>query len=223
MALPEEQPEPDLASPRMPEVSHILKGDLNEIDWRVAEAGLPVLVFLVLNVIGPAQLAIGASFAASVSVFLRNRDSGVIRALAIMGFLVVTGSAIVGLAADSTKAFAAQNIVSDFLVAVVGVGSIAIGRPLVGAVARESIPALRSLLDVRHRTFIYLTLGFVALNIVTGVIRIFLLDALSTNEYVLASRAVGFPLSAAFFVASYFAVKRAAAAAPRSETAEAAT
>lgn len=212
MALPEEQPEPDLARPHIPEVSRILRGDLDAIDWRVAEAGVPVILFLILNFIAPAQVAIGASFAASAVVFLRNRDSGIIRVLAIMGFVVITGSAIVGLATESRKAFAAQNIVSDFLVATVALGSIAIGRPLVGAIARQTLPALRSLLDIRHRTFVYLTLGLVALNVFTGVVRIFMIDALSTNEYVVLSRAVGFPFSAVFAAASYFFVKRAATA-----------
>ena len=213
MAKPEHRSgDPGLVTPRLPEVSRILRGEWDTIDWRVAQSGVPVIVFVVLNQFGSAHLAIGASFAASVWVILNNRDSGVIRALALMGFVVVTGSAVVGLLANSAKAFAAQNIVGDFLVASVGVGSVLIGRPLVGAVARETIPALRSLLDLQHRAFVYLTLGFVAINIFTGIVRIFLLDALSTNEYVLVSRLVGFPLTGAFFVVSYLTIKRAAVA-----------
>ena len=223
MALPEEHPEPDLPGPQLPKVSRVLQGDLEAIDWRIAEAGAPVFLFLILNFIAPAQVAIGVSFAASVWVFLRNRDSGVIRVLAILGFAVITGSAIVGLATESTKAFAAQNIVSDFAVSAVGLGSIAIGRPLVGAVARQTLPALRALLDVSHPTFVYLTVGFVALNLFTGVVRIFMLDALSTNEYVVLSRLISYPLTAVFTVASFYFVRRAAAAQSPGEAAEPAT
>jgi len=118
-------------------------------------------------------------------------------------------SAVVGLAADSAKAFAAQNIYSDFLVAAVCLGSIAIGKPLVGAVARESIPALRTLMDPRHRVFVILTLVFMTYNIGTGIFRIFLLGEFSANEYVIVSRVTS-PISLAFFLAAYFMIKRAA-------------
>ncbi len=215
----EERPEAARESPNLPEFTRILQGDFSAVDWRIFWSGLPLIVFLVLNWFWPeglwrTQVAIVASFAASAWVFVNNRDSGVIRTLAVMGFVVVAGSTVVGLALNSAKAFVAQNIVSDFLVAAVCLGSVAIGRPLVGAVARESIPALRTLMAPRHRVFVALTLTFMALNIFTGVFRIFLLDAFEANEYLLVSRITGFPLTMGFFLACYFSIKRAAGPGP---------
>ena len=158
---PDEAPEDALDAPNLPDFRKLAHGDFSAVDWRIFWSLLPLVVFLVLNSFRPedlwrTQVAIIASFAASTWVFATNRDSGVIRFITVLGFIVVAGSAVVGLAADSAKAFAAQNIYSDFLVAAVCLGSIAIGKPLVGAVARESIPALRTLMDPRHRVFVIL-------------------------------------------------------------------
>lgn len=214
MNRPDEPPEATPDAPNLPNFRKLMQGDFSAVDWRIFWSGLPLIVFLVLNSFWPedlwrTQVAIVASFAASTWVFATNRDSGVIRFITVLGFVVVAGSAVVGLAADSAKAFAAQNIYSDFLVAAVCLASVAIGKPLVGAVARESIPALRPLMDPRHRLFVILTLVFMAYNIGTGIFRIFLLGEFSANEYVIVSRITS-PISIAFFLACYFTIKRAA-------------
>lgn len=211
---PEEPPEAAADTPNLPDFRKLAHGDFSAVDWRIFWSLLPLVVFLVLNSFWPedlwrTQVAIVASFAASTWVFAINRDSGVIRFITVLGFVVVAGSAVVGLVADSAKAFAAQNIYSDFLVAAVCLASVVIGKPLVGAVARESIPALRTLMDPKHRLFVVLTLVFMAYNIGTGIFRIFLLGEFSANEYVIVSRVTS-PISIAFFLASYFTIKRAA-------------
>tara|TARA_Y100000590_G_scaffold219393_1_gene248490 strand:+ start:187 stop:885 length:699 start_codon:yes stop_codon:yes gene_type:complete len=211
---PEESAEGVPNAPRLPEFRHLLQGDFSAIDWRIFWSALPLVVFLLSNSFWPedlwrTQVAIVASFVASAWVFAKNRDSGVIRVITVLGFVVVAGSAAVGLAVNSAKAFAAQNIASDFLIAAVCIGSVVIGKPLVGAVARESIPALRPLMKPEHRVFIYLTLVFMAYNIGTGIFRIFLLGEFSANEYVIISRITS-PISLAFFLACYFTIRKAA-------------
>ncbi|MCY4392549.1 MAG: hypothetical protein OXE43_10945 [Chloroflexi bacterium] len=214
MNRPDEPPEAAPDTPNLPDFRKLAQGDFSAVDWRIFWSLLPLVVFLVLNSFWPedlwrTQVAIVASFAASTWVFAINRDSGVIRFITVLGFVVVAGSAVVGLVADSAKAFAAQNIYSDFLVAAVCLASVAMGKPLVGAVARESIPALRTLMDPRHRVFVILTLVFMTYNIGTGIFRIFLLGEFSANEYVIVSRVTS-PISLAFFLACYFMIKRAA-------------
>ena len=131
MNRPEEPPEAGPETPNLPNFRKLMQGDFSAVDWRIFWSGLPLVVFLVLNSFWPedlwrTQVAIIGSFAASTWVFATNRDSGVIRLITVLGFVVVAGSAVVGLAMDSAKAFAAQNIYSDFLVAVVCLVSIAI-------------------------------------------------------------------------------------------------
>jgi hypothetical protein len=56
------------------------------------------------------------------------------------------------------------------------------------------------------------TLTFVSagLNIFTGVIRIFMLEALSANAYVILSRVVFIPLNIAFYALCYMMISRVA-------------
>jgi intracellular septation protein A len=186
--------------------------DYIQLDPHVFVGLVPVAVFLVANYFGPAQLAIGLSFAASIIVFARNRGHGAVRFLSMLGFVIVTVSAVIGIAADSERAFVAQNIVSDFIFAAVFVGSVLVGRPLIGEIAREAAPAIQPVMPSAHAVFVRLTLLNAGINIVTGVARIFLFQSLSVNAYVIASRAIGAPLTIAFIIYCYYEVTRTAIA-----------
>lgn len=181
-----------------------------DLQWNysVVEGGIPVAVFWVANNLGPSQLAIALSFIAAFVVFLRNRDSGVVRALSILGFAIVAGSAAAGLILESGKAFAAQNIVSDIAFVVIGVVSLAIGKPFVGPIARELVPAIKPLIDNADRVFIVLTVLNVLMNVIQAVARIWLIDVLSTNDYVILSRVLSVPLNLAYFGFAYWTIMR---------------
>jgi intracellular septation protein A len=179
-----------------------------QFNYGVAQGGLPVLVFWIANNVTESEVALVLAFVTAVAVIARNRQSGVIRVLSILGFVIVALSAIAGLLLDNDKAFAAQNIVSDFALATIGLGSIALRKPIVGVIARELVPGLRPILPVVDRTFITLTLIFVALNLVQAVVRIWMLDAYSTNTYIVVSRVFAFPLNVAYFVYAWWLVSR---------------
>ena len=94
MNRPDEPPEAAPEPPNLPEFTRFLHGDFSGVDWRIFWTALPVVVFLVLNTFWPedlwqTQVAIVASFVASAWVFATNRDSGVIRALVVLGFAIV--------------------------------------------------------------------------------------------------------------------------------------
>jgi hypothetical protein len=191
---------------------HPEKGRVTYRDFRfnpsVMEGGLPVVVFWLVNQFADAPVSISASFVAAIIVFARNKQSGVIRALSVLGFVIVAASAAVGLTINSDKAFAAQNIVSDFVIVPIALGSILVGRPLAGAVGRELFPAIRPIVPERHRVFVFLTLLVVAVNLSTGVIRLLMIDTLSTNDYVLLSRVIGIPFNILLFGLAFVLVLR---------------
>jgi intracellular septation protein A len=201
--------EPDVPPLDAREEDRLRRGYLRP-DFRVWIGALPALVFLVLNWQTTTEIAIAASFAASVLVFVRNPGSGVIRALSALSFSIVAASAAAGLILDSGKAFVAQNLIGDFVIAAVFLVSVLVRRPMIGAIAREMVPAMKPVLAVGHPVFVKLTLISVALNVVSGVVRLFLLDALSENQYVIVSRALGFPPNVLFFLYAYRQVTRVA-------------
>lgn len=179
-------------------------------DFRVLSGILPSAAFLLLNSVTTTQIAIVVSFVAALAVFAFNPGSGVIRALSILSFLVVFASAVVGLALGSGKAFVAQNLVGDFLIAAIFTGSVLIHRPMIGAIAREMVPAMKPIMAIDHPVFVRLTLVNVGVNLVSGVLRLWLLDALTENQYVIASRVLGFPLGVAYFAYAYREITRTA-------------
>lgn len=179
-----------------------------QFNGSVAEGGIPVAVFWVANNLGPSSVAIALSFIAAAVVFMRNRDSGVIRALSLLGFLIVAASAGAGLLLANDKAFAAQNIASDFAFVVISLGSVLVGKPLIGYVARELLPALRPHLLATERVFVILTLLNAFINLVTGVVRFWMLDVMDTNDYVILSRVIGIPTNLAFFGLAYLLIRR---------------
>ena len=209
MIVSEPDQPPDPATDYPPRES-IRTRDYIRIDPGVFQGALPVVVFWIANSLFSAQIAIAASFVVSVIVFIRNKSSGAIRLLAILGFLIVSASAVTGLLFDSDRAFAAQNIIGDFVFAAIFLGSIAVGRPLIGIIARELTPGIQPVMDVRHAVFVQLTLINAALNVFTGVVRIFMFASLSTNTYVIVSRVAFLPLTAGFIVLCYVMITRTA-------------
>lgn len=178
------------------------------MNYGVLEGGAPVIVFWIANNLGPAPVAIVLSFLAAAVVFARNRKSGIVRVLSIVGFAIVAASAAVGLAFNSDKAFAAQNIVSDVSFVVIGLVSLAMQRPFVGPITRELIPALRPHLLDTDRVFYVLTVVNIALNVAQAVMRTWLIDVLSTNDYVVLSRVTAIPFNVGYFGLAYVLIVR---------------
>jgi hypothetical protein len=63
---------------------------------------------------------------------------------------------------------------------------------------------------VNHAIFLRLTMMNAGINFATGVIRIFMLAAMSANLYLIMSRVVFFPLSVLFFLLCYRWITREA-------------
>ncbi len=174
------------------------------INLRVLEGMLPMAVFWVAGEVGaPGWLAIVLSLVTAAAVYVRNKEYGATRALSAIGFVVVASSAVAGIALDSEKTFAAQNIFGDLVFIVVGLGSIAIGKPIAGAIVREMFPSLRPHIRADDAIFVALTLVVVLANVMQAGTRLWMIDEMSTNDYVLVSRLAGLPFNAVYFLAAY--------------------
>ncbi len=181
------------------------------IDPAVYWSMAPVLVFWVTRQVASSQLAIGLGFAAAVVVFWMNRrrKKGLLAWLALGGLVIISGSAIAGLVLDSEKAYLSSDPIGDGITVLVALGSVAIGRPIVGLLACEIFPRFTSHLQGADRVFVAVTLLLAAKDLTTGVARIFLLDSLDTDGYLLFSRVVSWPLNALYFYVAYRMIDRA--------------
>ena len=180
-----------------------------QINGEIWLSVLPIAAFLLIDRVADTRIAIGAGFVAALLVFLRTRKSGLIGYLAIGGIVIVGGAALVGVILDSDKAFFASDAIGDFLWMGALLVSVVVGRPLIGVFVREMFPGLRDWLPETHRVFVGLTIAWALENILTAVIRLIMLDSLSTDAYILWSRVVTWPLNLGLFALSYYLVWRA--------------
>ena len=171
----------------------------------------PIAVYLGMRQIVAAPLAIGAGFAVAALLFAMNRrrGGGVIQWLALLGLLAIAAGAVSGLVLDSEKAFLANDIVGDYFMALLLVGSIIVRRPLAGAIVHELFPRLRLQLPATHHVFVQVTWMYVLSNLLTGTYRVVLLQEVGVSEYVVYSRMVSWPLGIAMFAAVWWMLARA--------------
>ena len=172
---------------------------------------LPVLIFWGTRQVASSQLAIGLGFAAAVVVFWlnRRRKKGVIAWIALAGLLIVSGSAVAGLVLDSEKAYLSSDPIGDGITVLVALISVAVGRPIMGMVVCEVFPRFSSHLKASDRVFVIATLLLAAKDLTTGVARVFLLDGLDTDGYLIFSRVVSWPVNALYFYIAYRLIDRA--------------
>jgi hypothetical protein len=200
----------DTASPSRPTARSVRAFDFLDIDLNVLQGFIPAAVFLIAHQIWPTRIAIALSFTATVIVFARNKHSGVIRFLSALGFAIAALSTAIGLAFDSGLAFVAQNIFSDVVFTFVFAGSVLAGRPLIGGIARELVPAIRPVLHVNTPVFVYLSLLNAGINAFSAGIRYVMIESFSIDLYVILSRVVFLPLNIAFIVLCYVWITRTA-------------
>jgi hypothetical protein len=202
----------DARTPREPRIdAPELVREIPTFNPLIFRSTWPILAFWVVRSLVSTQAGIIAGFATAVWVFIAHRrQSGMVGLLAILGIVIIGGASIVGLILDSDKAFLASDAARDFMTAAFSLVSVVAGRPLVGIVAREASPRLATQLPENHRVFVQVTVGFAIVNIVTGVMRVFMLEAFDVTPYIILSRVATFPINMAFFTAGYFLIMRTA-------------
>lgn len=188
-------------------------GEERRINFRILLGGLPVAVFYVLTRFAPAWVAISGGFLASVFVFRVARTNGLIRLLTAFGLAIVAVSALVGIIWESEKAYLAAGPAADFLWPLLHAASIAVRRPLVGAVAREMVPWLTGSIPANDRLFVGLSAMWGSLDLVRGFVLIWFLQNMSVGEYIVYSRLFNWPINITLLVITVLLIARRARAA----------
>lgn len=179
------------------------------MNTRVIHSAWPVLVFLALRQVGPAWSAILGGFAVTTAVMLFNRRDRTIGVLTAYGFAILAICSIVGIAWNNEKAYLAAGPIGDFLFVPLYAGSVFIGKPLVGGLARELVPAVAGRIPERAAVFRWLSLGWAIYNFAQGILRTYLLRELSVTEYVILSRVFNLPLTGVMLAITVFFIWRA--------------
>ena len=178
------------------------------MNLRIVTSILPVATFYLLTRVAEPWVAILGGFAVSSAVFYINRKDRLIGMLTVFGFVVVAASSTVGIIYDNEKAYLASGPISDFLFVPLFLGSIVVGRPLIGGIARELFPLIAGPIPAKAPVFVWLSVAWAAWNLVHGVIRVFMLQELSIGEYIIWSRIAFWPFGAVLTGSSAWLILR---------------
>ena len=165
------------------------------MNFRILLSVIPVLLFLGMRQVAPAWSAIVISFAATAGITWLTRRDRLLGVLTVYGFAITAAGAVVGIAWNSEKAYLAAGPLSDLLFVPLYVGSVLVGRPLIGGIASELAPALVHEIPPDAPVYRWLSLAWAAYNLVQAVLRAYLLAGLSVNEYLIISRLLNLPLT----------------------------
>jgi hypothetical protein len=165
------------------------------VNLRILASIFPLGVFYGFSRVADPWVAVLAGFAASSVVFYYNRQSRLIGTLTAFGFVLVAVSAVVGIAANSEKAYLASGPIGDFLFVPLYLGSILIGRPIIGGIARELLPKYAGHLPANAPVFVWMSVVWAIYDTLHGLGRVWLLQELSTGQYIIWSRVLFWPIS----------------------------
>ena len=176
---------------------------------RIPLVGAPVVVFYVLTRLVNAELAIAGGFIAFTIVFFLVSFSRLYRGLAFYGYLITAGAALVGILWGSEKAYLAAGPAQSVLILPVYAGSLIIGKPLIGAIARDFVPGIAGGLAVNAPVFVWITVGWAVYHVVRAPVLSWMLVELSVGEYIVLTRVVWWPITAACYLGTGWLIIRA--------------
>ena len=171
---------------------------------------MPVLVFYVAWRTSGLAVAIAASTLVYIALGLwllrRGRDTSLI----VVGIAFVVIQAAVGLAAHSATVYLAQPVVLSALWGVAYLGSVAIGRPLIGVFANAwyPFPAWFRAGPLYRREFAMQSLVWGAYCLARAALRLWALLESGVGGFVVISAVTGTPLLAALIVWGIWHAKR---------------
>lgn len=170
-----------------------------------------MVVFLALRELGfsPA-VTVGGGFVATGLVYWYTRKDRLLGTISLIGFVVVSFSALLGIAWQNEKAYLAAGPISDFLMVSILIGSMAVRQPLVGSLACELFPGISGNLPRNARTFFGLSLLWAAFNLLQGTTRWYMLANMSPGDYTVWTKVLNYPVSAVLFVVTAWVIVRAA-------------
>jgi hypothetical protein len=165
------------------------------VNLRIVTSIAPVVVVYLLTRVADPWVAVLGGFIASAIVFAYNRRDRLIGVLTAFSFGIVTISALVGIFANSEKAYLAAGPIGDFAFVLLYLGSVAVRRPLIGGIARELLPRYAGHVPLNAGVFVWMTLAWAGYDLVHGAARIWMLQEMSIGEYIIWSRLAFWPFS----------------------------
>lgn len=198
-----DQREPEPAEPELPAWARKVEA-FPQVDPVVLLGLAPVAFYLLFDNFVSVRAAIGASVVSAIIVFAVQRrlrpKARVVFLISMLGMGLMIIFGVVGLIWDDGSLFWASDPVDDFLTCTIFLGSVLIGRPIVGPFVRELFPALADRLPGEHRVWRTITIVWGLKMLATGLLRLWLLDTIEADTYVWIRTLIAWPINLALFL-----------------------
>jgi hypothetical protein len=173
-------------------------------------ASVPSVVFVIADAAAELYVAIGLAVASALAVAALRALRGEPLQPALSGLLGVGIGALIAAYTGSAKDYFLVGIWVSFVLAIVLVASVLVGRPLVGVIWGLVSGSGQSWRTDRRSRFRYhlATLAFAAVFGARFVVQNWLYDADSTGWLAIARIAMGYPLSGLALLVAVWAVRR---------------
>ena len=163
----------------------------------------PVLLYLLIERTGDVRAAIAASVVAAVVVFVVQRrlrpQHKVVFRLSVLGLAIMIVFGVLGLIEKDGKTFWTFDPVDDFIVGGIFCLSLLLGRPIVSPVIRELFPQVAERLPGDHRIWVKVTAVWAVKILLTGLLRLWLLDAVDASTYAIIRLPIGWAINLVLF------------------------
>ncbi len=214
-SAPEHQPprgEDQPAEPELPEWARKLER-IPQID-PVAVLGFgPTGAYLALNAIGGVRAAIAGAVVVGVIVWIVQRrlrpDIRVVRWLGMLSAALMIAFGVAGLIEEDGTLFWTSDAVDNFVIGGLFLFSALIGRPIVGPVLRELFPVIAERLPAQHRVWMKVTIVWGLKIVLSGLLRLWLLDQVDASTYAWIRLPIGWPINIVLFAWTFYVVDRA--------------
>ena len=206
------QRDPKPSEPELPEWARKLES-FPQIDPVVLLGFAPVALYLLFDNFVSVRAAIAASVVSAVIVFAVQRrlrpKVRIVFLISMLGLSLMILFGILGLIWDDGSLFWTSDPVDDFVTSAIFLGSVLIGRPIVGPFVRELFPQLADRLPGEHRVWRTITIVWGLKMLATGFLRLWLLDEIETDTYVWIRTLIAWPINLALFLWTFDRIKKA--------------
>ena len=179
----------------------------------VALLGLgPTAAYLAMDALIGVRAAIAGAVVVGVIAWVVQRrlrpNIRVVRWLGMLGAAFMVGFGIAGLVAGDGKLFWASDFVDNFVIGGLFLLSAIVGRPIISPVLRELFPMIAERVPADHRVWMKITLVWGVKVVISGLLRMWLLDQVDANTYAWLRLPIGWGLNVVLFAWTFYVIDR---------------
>ena len=173
----------------------------------------PTAAYLAFDALIGVRAAIAGAVIAGIIAWLVQRrlrpNIRVVRWLGVISASFMIAFGLAGLISEDGSLFWTSDAVDNFVIGGLFLVSALIGRPIVSPVLRELFPLIAERVPADHRVWMKVTIVWGIKIVLSGLLRLWLLDQVDANTYAWIRLPIGWPINIVLFAWTFYVVDQA--------------